>query len=256
MLLWIHGKRARASVLMLSLLWDLMRPPFLLSRFRKDSPPVCSSLRLNLVLLKLSTSSSIIRDIDRLCATGLALMAYFYFDFRDTDKQHRRGLLSSLLCQLCAESDPCYEILSHLYSSHGGGTREPSEGALTQCLMKMLQLEGQPAIYIIVDALDECPNVSGMPTPREKVLEFLEDLIDSQLPNVHICVTSRPEFDIRSVLEPLTPFRVSLHDESGQKKDILDYVSTVVNSDRKMRKWRAQERQLVIDTLSERADGM
>ena len=183
-------------------------------------------------------------------------MAYYYFDFRDTEKQHRRGLLSSLVCQLCAESDPCYQILSHLYSNHAGGTREPSEGALTRCLMDMLQLEGQPAIYIIVDALDECPNTSGMPTAREKVLEFLEDLVDSQLRNVHVCVTSRPEFDIRSVLEPLAPFRVSLHDESGQKKDILDYVSTIVHSDRRMRKWRAQEKQLVIDTLSERADGM
>jgi hypothetical protein len=183
-------------------------------------------------------------------------MAYYYFDFRDTDKQQRRGLLSSLLCQLCAVSDPCYEILARLYSAHAGGTREPSDGALTQCLMDMLQLEGQPAIYIIVDALDECPNTSGMPTPREKVLEFLEDLIDYGLPNVHICVSSRPEFDIRSVLEPLAPFRVSLHDETGQKKDILEYVSAVVHSDRRMRKWRAEEKQLVIDTLSERADGM
>ena len=115
------------------------------------------------------SSSSIIRDIDRLCANGLALMAYYYFDFGDTDKQHRRGLLSSLLCQLCAESDPCYEILFDLYSSHGEGTREPSEGALTRCLMDMLQLEGLPAIYFIVDALDGCPNSYGMPTPREKV---------------------------------------------------------------------------------------
>ncbi len=183
-------------------------------------------------------------------------MGYFYFDFRDTDNQHRRGLLSSLVCQLCARSDPCYEILSRLYSTHAWGIREPSDGALARCLMDMLQLEGQPAIYIIVDALDECPNTSGMPTPREKVLEFLEDLIDSQLPNVHICISSRPEFDIRTILEPLAPFRVSLHDETGQKKDILDYVSTVVHSDRRMRKWRAQDKQLVIDTLSERADGM
>jgi hypothetical protein len=122
--------------------------------------------------------------------------------------------------------------------------------------MDMLQLEGQPAIYIIVDALDECPNNSGMPTPREKVLEFLEDLIDYGLPHVHICISSRPEFDIRTVLEPLAPFRVSLHDETGQKKDIQGYVSAVVHSDRKMRKWRAPEKQLVIDTLSERADGM
>ena len=184
------------------------------------------------------------------------MMAYYYFDFRDTDKQHRCGLLSSLLCQLCAESDPFYDILSRLYLNHGGGTREPSDSALTKCLMEMLQLEGQPTIYIIIDALDECPNNSGMPTPREKVLEFLEDLIDCELPNVHLCVSSRPEFDIRSVLEPIVPFQVSLHDETGQKKDIQDYVSAVVNSDRKMRKWRAEEKQLVIDTLSERADGM
>ena len=183
-------------------------------------------------------------------------MAFFYFDFRDTDKQNRRGLLSSLLCQFCAVSDPCYEILSRLYSTHAGGTREPSDSALAQCLMDMLQLEGQPPIYIIVDALDECPNSSGMPTAREKVLEFLEDLIEYQLPNLRICVSSRPEFDIRSVLKPLAPFRVSLHDETGQKKDILDYVSAVVQSDRRMRKWREPEKKLVIDTLSERADGM
>ena len=183
-------------------------------------------------------------------------MAYYYFDFRDTDKQNRRGLLSSLLCQLCAVSDPCYEILARLYLDHAGGTREPSDGALAQCLMDMLQLEGQPAIYIIVDALDECPNSSGMPTPREKVLDFLEDLIEYGLPNVHICISSRPEFDIRTVLEPLAPFQVSLHDEISQKQDILDYVSAVVHSDWKMRKWRIPEKQLVVDTLSERADGM
>jgi hypothetical protein len=183
-------------------------------------------------------------------------MAYYYFDFRDTDKQNRRGLLSSLLCQLCAESDPCYELLSRLYSIHAGGTREPSESALTQCLMDMLQLEGQPAIYIIIDALDECPNSSGMPTPREKVLAFLEDLIDCGLPNVHLCVSSRPEFDIRSILEPIAPFQVSLHDETGQKNDIQDYVTAVVHSDLRTRKWRTEEKQLAIDTLSVRADGM
>ena len=191
-----------------------------------------------------------------MCEAGLALMAYYYFDFRDTDKQNLRGLLSSLLCQLCAVSDPFHKFFARIYSAHAGGTREPSDSALTQCLMDMLQLEGQPTIYIIVDALDECPNSSGLPTPREEVLEFLEDLIDYKLPNVHICISSRPEFDIRTVLEPLAPFRVSLHDETGQKKDILDYVSAVVHSDRKMRKWRAPDKQLVIDTLSERAGGM
>jgi hypothetical protein len=51
---------------------------------------------------------------------------------------------------------------------------------------------------------------------------------------------------------------VSLHDESGQRKDITDYVRSVVysNSERIMRRWRKEEKDLVIKTLSNRADGM
>ena len=117
-------------------------------------------------------------------------MAYYYFNFRDSDKQNRRGFLSSLLFQLCAVSDPCYEILACLYSARAGGTQEPDNGALTQCLMDMPQLEGQSATYIILDSLDEYPNSSGMPMPREEVLEFLEDFLDHKLLN--LCVSSRP----------------------------------------------------------------
>jgi hypothetical protein len=187
---------------------------------------------------------------------GLASMAYFYFDFRDTQKQDRRGLLSSLLSQLSADSDPCYHILSQLYSNHSGGTRQPSDDALFQSLVEMLQVQGEPAKYVIIDALDECPNTSGMPTAREKVLECLEDLVSLQLANVHICLSSRPEFDIRTSLEPLSQFRVSLDDEGGQKADILGYIISVVHSDRRLRKWSTEDKQLVISTLSDKADGM
>ncbi len=183
-------------------------------------------------------------------------MAYFYFDFKDTEKQHLRGLLSSLVFQLSAKSDPCYQILSRLYSDHAGGTQEPSEDALSQCLAEMLEVPGQPAMYIIIDALDECPNISGIPTAREQVLEFLEHLVKLKLPNVHICASSRPEIDIRNTFEPLAPFCMSLHDESGQKADISLYIKAVVHSDQRMRRWREGDRQLVINTLSDKADGM
>ena len=49
-------------------------------------------------------------------ATGLATMAYYYFDFRDVKKQDCYGFLSSLVLQLSAESDSCYNILFKLYS--------------------------------------------------------------------------------------------------------------------------------------------
>ena len=183
-------------------------------------------------------------------------MAFFFFDFRDTQKQHRRDLLSSLLFQLSAKSDPCYHVFSHFYLDHDEGARQPSEAALSQCLINMLEVQGQPAMYIVIDALDECPNISGMPTAREKVLEFLEGLVGLQLHNVHICLSSRPEFDIRTSLETLAPFRVSLDDETGQQVDILGYIKSVVNSDRRMRNWSAEDKQLVISTLSDKADGM
>ena len=51
---------------------------------------------------------------------------------------------------------------------------------------------------IIVDAIDECPNTSGFPTAREEVLDLLEDLVGLGLPKLRICVTSRPEIDIRT----------------------------------------------------------
>jgi hypothetical protein len=186
----------------------------------------------------------------------LASAAYFYFDFRDTNKQNRRDLLSSLVIQLSARSDPYCDMLSRLYLKHDNGEQKPSEDNLIECVKEMITLPNQPPVYIIIDALDECPSTSGMPSPREQALDFLKDLVELSLQNFHLCVTSRPEIDIRNILEPLTSRRVSLHDQTGQKKDIIDYVTSVVHLDSKMRRWRDEDQRLVIKTLSEKADGM
>ena len=187
---------------------------------------------------------------------GLGLTAYYYFDFRSKAKQDLRGLLSSLVVQLCAKSDPCYQILLRLYSTHDNGSQLPDDDALVQCLKDMLTLPDQLVIYLIVDALDECPTTSEVVSPRDRVIELIEGLVELHLPNLRIAVTSRPEADILDALGPLASHTVSLHDEDGQKQDIVDYVTFVVHSDRKMRKWRAEDKKLVIDTISERADGM
>ena len=201
-------------------------------------------------------SSAAIQNIQGMHATGLATLAYYYFDFRDVKKQNRYGLLSSLLAQLSAESDSCYEVLSQLQMDNAGGTRKPTRSALSKCLKDMLSLPGQGEVYLIIDALDECPDSSGTPSAREEVLDLIEELVDLELPNVRLCVTSRPEIDIRMVLEPLTSLNISLHDEIGQKEDILEYIKSVVRSDRKMRRWKEEDKQLVIDILSEKGDGM
>ena len=183
-------------------------------------------------------------------------MAFFYCDFGDTSKQKRRDILPSLVIQLSAQSGPCRDILSRLYLEHDSGAKKPSEDNLMKCLKEMVALPGHPPIYLIIDALDECPDTSGMPSPREQVLDLLKELVELSFPNLHICVTSRPEVDICTALEPLTPRQVSLHNQSGQKKDIIKYITSVVHSDPKMQRWRDEDKKLVIDTLSERADGM
>jgi NACHT domain len=203
-------------------------------------------------------SSTVIQDIEAMCKAGNASMAYFYFDFRDANKQGLRDLIPSLLTQLSARSHPRCNILSNLYSDHDEGKKQPSDSTLAECLKEMLSLPDQRPTYLIIDALDESPSTSGIPSPRETVLQLLEDLVNLSLPNLRICVTSRPEIDIRNVLEPLTPRQVSLHDQSGQKKDIADYVRSVVysRSEQIMRRWKMEDKELVIETLSERADGM
>ena len=200
--------------------------------------------------------SAVVQNIEGMHAAGLATMAYYYFDFRDVKKQDCYGFLSSLISQLSAESDSCFSIVSQLYSDQGRGMRKPDIDALKKCMKDMLNLPGQAPIYIIVDAIDECPNLSGTPSAREEVLGLIEELVDMKLQNVHLCVASRPEIDIRVVLEPLTSLKISLHDERGQKEDIIKYITSTVHSDRTMRRWRQEDQTLVIDTLSQNADGM
>ena len=133
--------------------------------------------------------------------------------------------------------------------------RSPSNDELIRCLKDLLHLPGKAPVYLIVDALDECPNTTLL-SHRDEVLLFIQDLVDSRLPNLRICVTSRPETVIKSILDPLTFRSVSLHDESGQKEDIENYIKFIVNTDRRMGRWTPVHKQLVVDVLTERADGM
>jgi hypothetical protein len=201
-------------------------------------------------------SSTVVEEIEATRKCGLASLAFYYCDFRDDQRKDRRGLLSSILFQLSEQSDSYHDILSTFFSAHRKGAQSPSDDELTRCLKDLLKLSGQPPVYLIVDALDECPNTPDLLSHREKVLILLEDLVDSKFPELRICVTSRPESDIKLVLEPLTFRSVSIHNESGQMEDIESYIKWAVGSHRKMRRWKPEHKELVIDVLTKRADGM
>jgi hypothetical protein len=188
--------------------------------------------------------------------SGLASLAFYYHDFREDGKKDRRGLLLSVLSQLCHQSDSYHDIISMFYSRHDDGKRSPSNNELLQCLKALLELPAQAPVYLIIDALDECPNTSAMPSPREEILTLLGQLVELQLTDLRLCVTSRPETDIKSVLDPLAFRSISIHDEVGQMRDIENYIRSVVHTDPKNRRWKREDKELVIKFLTERADGM
>jgi hypothetical protein len=123
-----------------------------------------------------------------------------------------------------------WNVLSDLYTKHLDGSDQPSEATLVQCLKHMLQSAACAPFYIILDALDECPDtLAGTPSPREKVLNFVE----------YICALQV----VQPVLDPLTSTsrHVSLHEEGGQREDIDTYIRSFVKTDRAMQRWRVEE---------------
>ena len=189
-------------------------------------------------------------------------MAYFFFDFRDAKKQDARALLSSFLVQLSNQSYSYSDKLLALYSSHRHGSGLPTYSALRGCLEEMLELHTEVPVYLIIDALDECPDrridPRGIQSSRGKVLELVKGLIELHIPNLRLFTTTRPENDICAVLEPLNPFTctsISLNNQEGQKKGIVKYISHTAHSLMDMNGWGEEDKKLVIDTLSNRADG-
>jgi hypothetical protein len=205
-------------------------------------------------LFRAPTRSTIIQDIKGKHAIGEAKIAYYYFDFRDSKKQDCYGLLSSLILQLSVNSEPCSNILSKLFLNVGP-VLKPTLIELKTCIKDMLNQPGQGPIYIIVDGVDECPNSSATSSARREVLDLIKELIGLQLPNVHLCVASRPEIDIRKVLGSLEHLPISLDDEIGHKADIVAFIEHTVHSD-SMLEWTEEDQSLVINTLSPKANGM
>jgi hypothetical protein len=254
-LLWIDGKRAFVESGKLSFYLSLTAPA-IHSGLREEHILVRRFNDLSLHgSLTLLTSSAIIQHILSLSDGGRASVAYFYFDFRDENKKHLHNLLPSLLFQF-ASSIPCCEILSRVYSTHGNGTRQPGDEAPMKCLTDMLFAMNHHPIYIIVDALDESPSTSSERSPRELVLTLIAHLFNLRLPNLHMCMTSRLEMDILFCLEPFASHRISLQDQTGHKKGIAKYINSEVGIIADENRWQKNDKKPVIETLSEKADGM
>ena len=107
--------------------------------------------------------------------------------------------------------------------------------------------------YVLVDAFDECPSLSGEP---EKLLKFVRGLVEMKLPNLHILVTSRKVSDVEYVLNSLRVFKPFDICNAEVDQDIVKYIKVEIHQDRVMKQWPSSVREEVEKELGSKASGM
>lgn len=176
-------------------------------------------------------------------------VAYFYFDFRNTECQHE-GMIRSLISQLARQCKNQPNPLVSLYSSCSDGARQPKLCELRQTLQDLVQSFNDT--FVILDALDECKE-------REQLLADIQKFVKWQLEGLHILVTSRREGDIKATLDPLVNIKQNIDIQSEVvDRDIRIYVREILQGAQGLRRWR--NKPLVQDeiekALTENANGM
>ncbi|ETS80817.1 hypothetical protein PFICI_08346 [Pestalotiopsis fici W106-1] len=193
-------------------------------------------------------ASTLIQDLQSNPQSSQNLL-YYYFDFTDTLKQMFKNAIRSLLTQLYLKSESAKITLHSLYASCKNGWEQPSVSLLCSTFATMVEQAGE--IWIVLDALDECPR-------RYDLLDWLRDLRANQK-NAHVLVTSRPEQDIKSAIDRIcTNQEIVTVQNELLKDDIRSYVQARVKEHESLSRWRnrpdIQEEIEVV--LVDKANGM
>lgn len=200
-------------------------------------------------------SSSVIKHLqDQHKSNATNVLAYYYFSFSDFQKQTVDGMLSSLIKQISARRPHIPQAVQSLGEYKNGGGRPDTE-TLIEALIASMQ--GYSAVYIIVDALDECPMIND---ERKKLLNSLRHILKAAPNSLHMFCTSRKEVDIdkatRSLL--LEPWGEEI-DLSYQRKvlndDIAQYIDSIL-ADADYDTWPESIKEESKKVLMEKADGM
>jgi NACHT domain-containing protein len=105
-------------------------------------------------------------------------------------------MVRSFIRQL--STSPLPGAINQLWEKHQRRSSDPDIAELIGILDNLIDSFGE--VFIIIDALDECPQI-GDQREREKLLSLILNLLSKHSKNLHILATSRPEFDIHSELK-------------------------------------------------------
>jgi len=194
-------------------------------------------------------SSSIVEDVQRHCyqAVGFGL-APFYFTFTDRGKQSYEAMLRSLIAQLGLQ-EPGLPALQEKY-----GQRHKLKGELNvQSFESILLviLATYDTVFVVLDALDECPDEGNA---RSKLFDGLEYLAN-EAANLKIFMTSRDIPDIRDYMVCFPAKRLPIM-TGAVDKDIHSYVAQQLSQGQYFKKLKRESLDLIQTTITRQADGM
>ncbi|KAI0027620.1 hypothetical protein K488DRAFT_74397 [Vararia minispora EC-137] len=188
--------------------------------------------------------------IEALSLETEATVLYFYFDFKESKKQTVIGLLSFLVFRLATLSPQCHSILRTTRNLKEHRSRlKPSKDILLSCLENMLRVPSK--IFVVIDALDECPE----PDRYNGLFPILRRLRNLGIDGLHLLMTSRPEHDIKEFMSGLYTHNLDIHSASGHAGDLVRYIDQEL-SHPSYSKWPSHTKSLAEEILSSKANGM
>ena len=183
------------------------------------------------------------------------VVAYFYFDFRDVKKQSAKGMIRSLLYQICKRNPTMPPAVVRLWDQyrHNTGAQEP--GLKDDLLPALKQaLVGFKGIYVVLDGLDECPSDNGL---LRILLTTLNTICSWSASQLHMLLISRFILEIHEKLSTLTEIdgnaEIDLNLVSEVNSDIRKFIMTELSEHTD---WSDKEKDNVAINLIKKAEGM
>jgi hypothetical protein len=138
-------------------------------------------------------------------------IAYVYCDFKAREEQDISSLLAAILKQLVQGRLSTVDHIGQLYQKHAGRGTKPSLDEIYNALRDVLA--HYPAVYMVVDALDECQEGT-----RRQFLAKLRDLqalrdirllaTSRFIPDIEDAFTEAPRLEVRASREDVKRFVV------------------------------------------------
>lgn len=195
-------------------------------------------------------SATILEDVFHLanrCADNI--VAYFYFDFNDPQKQSPEAMIRSILSQLIRRCDSLPLAVLTLFASG----KEERDAPLAEYLDALRQTISKfPSVHMVYDALDEC-------TDRAGLMNILTSMANWNLESLHMLLTSRKERDIEISLEDIIDKEDIMCIKGEQVDlDIKTYILGRLHQDKALQKWTRDQaiQDKIMSALMEKACGM